>query len=182
MLPSLLLLQSIKNSINLTSTTGKLKLLWLQAISIHSKSIFILIQLAPLLPMKLLKFSIDMGSMRLKTTSKHLVDTLLLLRDYLLASILSIGIANLYLQSMTLKRDGLSTQPQARMNYKLNTTQELTSLSYLCWEVTLWMMEDVLLIGTLLSQEINQILSEDLVFWHFMTTVSKYGNLVFMKN
>jgi hypothetical protein len=92
------------------------------------------------------------------------MDILLSLRDCLLFYILLIGIANLYFQSMTLKRDGRSTKLQERINYKQIIMQELISLLYLCWEVTQWTMEDVLSIGTLLSLEMHRILSEDLAF------------------
>ena len=89
------------------------------------------------------------------------MDTLLLLKDYLLFFIPSIGIANLYLQSMILKRDGLSIKLQVKVNYKLNIMQEQTSLLFSCWEDMLWMMEDAPLTGTSHSPETHLILSQD---------------------
>lgn len=89
------------------------------------------------------------------------MDTLLSLKDYLQSYILLIGIANLYLQSMILKKDGLSMKHQVKPNYKLNITQEQTSLLFSCSEVMPWMMEDAPLIGTLHSPEIHPILSQD---------------------
>lgn len=152
---------STKSTMTRHSTIGRLRLLLLLATSILSKSTFTLIWQVLLPVTKSLRSSIDMVSMKLKITSKHLMDILLLLKDYLLCCILSTGTANLYWQSMIPERDGLSTKLQAKMNSKLNTMQEPISLSFSCWEVTLWTMEDVPSTGTLLSQEIHQILSQD---------------------
>ncbi len=158
---SSLQLLSIKISMCQTSSIGKLRLLWQPATSILSKSTFILIWQVLLPPTKSPKSSIDMVSIKLRTISKHSTVTLLLLKDYLRFCILSTGIANLYLQSMILKKDGLSMTHQVKINYKLSITQEQTFLLFSCWEDMLWMMEDAPLIGTLHSPETHLILSED---------------------
>ena len=149
----------MKNSI-----IGKVKSSLPLAISILSRSTFTLIGLEQLWLTKSLRSFIDMVSIKLRTTSKHLMDISLLLKDYLLSFMSLIGIVSLFSLFTILKTDGCGMNKPDKTNCRRAIFKELIFPWLSCLVVMLCKMEGLHLIGTLHSQEIQVILSQDWVF------------------
>ena len=155
---------------------GKVSSLSLQAISTLSKSTSISIRLEPLQITKSLRSSIVMVSIKLKTTSKLLMDISLSPKDCQPCSMFSIGTVNQFFQSMTPKTGGLSTKLQAKVKFKRDILKVPIFLWSLCQVDTPCRMEGLLLTGTLPSEETKLIPSAGQVFQLSMTKVSEFGS------